>query len=376
MADGTSSSDKENSVPNGYNEMDKLKSTQAMHLKHLEEVANKDYYDPDQPMEERRKIRKQFRGFTRNLDDHRSEYLKPDDDGLFNLLVSADSAFKNVKQTTDATLDARFLVSALNLTTKRVLNLNVGASGVCIDIDEFVSKCKFQMQSDLAACHGHRRGEGVDDGDIDIIGGLPWDLFSIHHGFPSSRRPALSDHLLGPLAIQKKYRVMKERRKGLGRRKLETEVRPTEMTGSENETHAQASAMAKVYNTHRALTEYFENHATEDELENGMNLFKVVINPKSFSQTIENIFYVSFLVKEGNIAVWTDEDTGLLKMLPAQPATQQERREKNIYASQMIFSFTMWEWRQAIEVFDITFPPVIPHREKEDTNIGTTGWFR
>lgn len=36
------------------------------------------------------------------------------------------------------------------------------------------------------------------------------------------------------------------------------------------------------------------------------SLFEYVINPHSFGQTVENLFYVSFLIKEGNAGIVKD----------------------------------------------------------------------
>ena len=41
--------------------------------------------------------------------------------------------------------------------------------------------------------------------------------------------------------------------------------------------------------------------------EAGVSLFEFVINPESFGQSVENLFYVSFLVKEGKAAVYPAE---------------------------------------------------------------------
>lgn len=38
-----------------------------------------------------------------------------------------------------------------------------------------------------------------------------------------------------------------------------------------------------------------------------MNLFKFIINPESYTQTVENIFYTSFLIKERRAAIDYDE---------------------------------------------------------------------
>jgi non-structural maintenance of chromosomes element 4 len=33
------------------------------------------------------------------------------------------------------------------------------------------------------------------------------------------------------------------------------------------------------------------------------NLFKFVVNPNDFGQSVENVFYLSFLIKEGVVAL-------------------------------------------------------------------------
>ncbi len=42
----------------------------------------------------------------------------------------------------------------------------------------------------------------------------------------------------------------------------------------------------------------------------GIDLLKFVINPKSFGQTVENMFYISFLIRDGAVQIEFD-DSGL-----------------------------------------------------------------
>lgn len=40
-----------------------------------------------------------------------------------------------------------------------------------------------------------------------------------------------------------------------------------------------------------------------------INLFKLIVNPNSFAQSVENLFYVSFLVRTGDVSIeLTDMD--------------------------------------------------------------------
>lgn len=50
------------------------------------------------------------------------------------------------------------------------------------------------------------------------------------------------------------------------------------------------------------------NNVLENEAgENGVPYLQFIINPNSFAQTVENMFYFSFLVKEGKAAIEIDD---------------------------------------------------------------------
>lgn len=39
-----------------------------------------------------------------------------------------------------------------------------------------------------------------------------------------------------------------------------------------------------------------------------INIFRFVVNPNDFAQSVENIFYLSFLIRDGKVAFETNED--------------------------------------------------------------------
>jgi len=300
---------------------------------------------------------------TPNKKENKSEYLQPNNDGLLNTFKQANELFKNVKQTSDATLDSRLLVAASDLTLKKISNFAVGTSGVGIDVDEFVSKCIAFMKNANRRQQQHRSSD--DDSSDDATN---WAYLGRAAAFKGNKRPATSDFLLGPLAVQKKVRVQKARKQGLGRRRGEKATQPVEVDAKDIK-QSDNNALKLVKEVFDILYQYFEEYGIED----GVSLFNIVLNPQSFAQSVENMFFVSFLVKEGKVAIF-DTEEGAPYLMIADPADDKQRNEDDIKRKQMIFSITMWEWKELIEVFDIK-ESIIPTREKEAANIGATGWY-
>ncbi len=73
---------------------------------------------------------------------------------------------------------------------------------------------------------------------------------------------------------------------------------------------------------------------------------KFLFNPKSFTQTVENIFHFSFMIKEGAAAISTtqqqDEIDGSSKVRPVvRPATLQNMENKKTHSKQAIVALNM-----------------------------------
>ncbi|CEJ60211.1 hypothetical protein PMG11_08794 [Penicillium brasilianum] len=370
----------------------------------LSQRKDRRFYDPDQPEEERRKVRKGYRDLTSIFNDSRTEYMQPGNNGILKTLETANDLYTKVKQTSDATSDSRLLVNAADLTHKKTAQLALGDSSAGIDVDEFVSKCISYMRSgpDLADEGTQRRQrlrqtqrDANDSDDGDSGDAMNWDWLGRMACFHHNSRPAVSGFLLGPLSIQKRSRQNTQR---AGREQFNSTqaIQPQDLNledlGQQENTNL--TTMCKnikslldrtiqdiEHEVNRILNE--EGEPTEERVLEVMNehhtsptggvcLFKFCINPLSFGQSVENLFYVSFLVRDGHAGV-SMSARGTPTLNNAEPYPPHEAQAKRIQKHQAIFSLDFETWSSIVEAFRID-ECFIPHREEIEEGAGQT-WY-
>jgi len=84
-----------------------------------------------------------------------------------------------------------------------------------------------------------------------------------------------------------------------------------------------------------------------------VNLFRFVIDPNSFGATIENLFHVSFLVKEGKVDIKVDEDLGLPVIIPVGKARQGEGGAVQEMKNQVVMNICMEDWETLKEKMNV-----------------------
>lgn len=182
------------------------------------------------------------------------------------------------------------------------------------------------------ACRRPTRRHEDDEEDERLSTSLNWDALGRNACFPYSMRPPVPSFLLGPLSVEKKQRTQTQRRARQAKDTAGREARPEALTkddmqqSDENSLTKTCSTILTHLGSHISRAEQTLSRAgfKEEDLHsqrgkamlkkcrlssNGqVSLFEYALNPRSFGQTIENLFYISFLIKEGAVGVDQDED--------------------------------------------------------------------
>ncbi|KAJ3993335.1 Nse4 C-terminal-domain-containing protein [Lentinula boryana] len=300
-------------------------------------------YDPDQNAEEKRALRREYRAIHKNMEGIRQNIRDCTIDNLTDTVKRADKAFYKVKNTTEATLDSSVLMqlTASHAQMARSLKSGLGA----FDMDDYLVKLVTFMG-------GHKPdNQNPDDPDADdalLDAPLDWDQIGRRALAKSRRVP-----VVGFIKNELQSNVPKFEKNKADERKPQ-EIREEDIERSVNETTKNVATLESIL-----------------EETGAVNLFRFVVNPESFAQSVENMFYLSFLIRDGKAALDTDEHGEPTIFGCAQPSD--EDFTNGLRKRQIVFELDMATWERAIEVFEIT-EPIIPTRETAKTKIGNK-WY-
>ncbi|KAJ7038930.1 Nse4 C-terminal-domain-containing protein [Mycena alexandri] len=307
-------------------------------------------YDPDQDVHEKREIRRNYRLLHKALDDPHARHTPAE---LHAKVDEANEIFENVKDPQEAVLDSSFLVKTTTATSRTARALRFGTG--TFNIDDFVTRL-------ITFMGGYKPPEEItsDASDLEEEDDSPLDWAKVgRRALARSRRVPAAGFMMGPLSLEQKQRAPKQQRAKFEKNKNDEtkpqSIREEDISRSENETTKNVAIVA-------ALLEQIDK----------INLFRLVINPNSFSQSLENIFYLSFLIRDAKVAFQIDDD-GEPLVFACEEVSDQDRETGVLLKRQLIFEFDMATWRRAIEVFEIT-EPFIPTRPRAKTRLGQQ-WY-
>eukprot|EP01117_Protostelium_nocturnum_P004599 TRINITY_DN1660_c0_g1_i1.p1 TRINITY_DN1660_c0_g1~~TRINITY_DN1660_c0_g1_i1.p1 ORF type:complete len:381 (-),score=129.78 TRINITY_DN1660_c0_g1_i1:18-1160(-) len=292
---------------------------------------------PKQTNEERKQIRRGYRTLLNQTMDLRPELIQPESNGLDVALDESKGLFRKVKYTREAALDSEVLVSISRLGTERTMRLQTGLSKR--DVSGFIGHVRKLLLSK----------EGDESQEITKSG---WDSLAKLTSKYVSRTPTI-DNMVGPLGIVPPER--KERKK-IEKDKLSERVAPENIAANRELTQEELNQDA------RKRVAVIREKLEETKK---MNFFNFILDPHSFTQSIENIFHYSFLVKDGQAALMVQNDVPYAA--PTQPPTEDDAASGRADRKQCVVKFDYKTYQDLLKAYHIKEATLPRHKNSDDT---------
>ncbi|NXD36265.1 NSE4A protein, partial [Copsychus sechellarum] len=262
--------------------------------------------------------------------ENREAMLNSKSNRLTEALEEANRLFDGVRRAREAALDAQFLVIASNIGKEKATELHSEMSA--FDSTAFAE--------DLLTFMGINRTEEEETDDSEDASDvfLPSDAWkTMGEEAPKYFRRAPTFHfMMGSFKSEPpvpKQRI--ERQKKASRGKAERAM-PAQLKKME-ESHQEATEK-EVERILGILQTHFENDPNTP-----ISFFDFVIDPNSFSRTVENMFHVSFLIRDGLAKIKMDE-VGLPIIEPLKPSGAEEDSRAGA-RNQVVISLDQKEWQ-------------------------------
>jgi hypothetical protein len=246
--------------------------------------------------------------------------------------------------------DSRNLKEVGDLMDLGMRSIKIGSTEKALRPNEFIRRLKIHlladsMNSDVRDDDDDRESFLEQSHDFNEFNWFSLGTFLYSRG----SKPISTGHLLGPLEIEKKIRQVQSRAKADFSKETVT---------AQNLTSNEINADSTNHTTNAVLNCYKIFHSKAKGRK--MNIFEFFINPNSFSQSIENMFYTSFLVRDGRLVLEEDEEgypvISELPPLPSDPRARDEeiarRHEKP--SNHIIFQLEYDSWQNLVQKFNIT----------------------
>ncbi|KPP76882.1 non-structural maintenance of chromosomes element 4A-like [Scleropages formosus] len=342
--------------------------------------------DDDDPAE-RRQLRHQYRELINSVQQNREDILSPTNNKLTEVLEEANRLFVNgnagilsytISQlcscfllvsfslrclcfsTREAALDAQFLVLATDLGKEKANQLH--ADGSAFDPSAYAEHLNNERLISLVLEYfqlsfmGLNRLEEAEDSDEEgaSSGYLPQDAWrKLAKRAENCFRTTPSFHfMLGSFLAEPpppRQRVERQRRAPVKEAKR---IMPTQLKKME-ESHQEATEKEV-----ERILGYLQSYHTDDPT-SPISYYEFVTDPTSFSRTVENIFHVSFLIRDGMAKIYQDRDKlpciGTKDMSSPVPEGEAEGSSSR---QQCVISISPRSWKEIIEVFGIKEPMI------------------
>jgi len=287
----------------------------------------------------RRQVRSKYRDVLEDLQVNAKEYV---DEGNFNItekLLQVDKLYNSVTQTREAAMDSSTIAHIALLGKQKAQALKT---------DMFTFK-PTEFAEKLVVFNGCKRGDQMPEDKWRQLGEHVRKYFKTAPSFTC---------MLGTFErAEYKGKEKTVRQKNAAEKEdfVKNKTKVKELTRMEKSNEETTAKMTE--HVYMLLKKFYDSYDKEP-----VDFFEFTCDPKSFGRTVENIFYLSFLVREGLAKVFLDDD----RLPVLEPVDRRKDAEGNLVQEQLdtslfnqvVLSFSYPQWKEIVEVWGIETPAI------------------
>ena len=225
-----------------------------------------------------------------------------------------------MKNTREAALDSEFLALTSVLAFEQTKRMPTHAD--LVDVGDFVERCRSLMEETV---------DRAEEGPIEV---LNWKKLALLSRNYFNFTPSLS-FMYGPLDIVAKQRKEIKR---AAKEKIAEKVSATEIT----EVVEEGDGLETSKQVERVF-DHLERTCTKfNEEKKDLPFLKFVLDPISFTHTIENLFHLSFLVRDGHVKL-NKKEAHLTLELTEPPTEADYQRGRTRAQSVVKIDYNTWQ---------------------------------
>ncbi|XP_058070828.1 non-structural maintenance of chromosomes element 4 homolog A isoform X2 [Magnolia sinica] len=299
----------------------------------IREEAGRSEPSARQAVSERRVLRSRYLVVKNLIDDEREDISRADSDKFNSIIGEVENLHQLVQKPREQVVDAEALLDIANTLVTSVKSH--GNDGVTPS--DFVTA--------LLGSFGRQDGASSSDGACSLVSWTDIGL-AVSHVF--KKAPGFST-MIGPMSTELKQRKTAVQRK---------RTRPTESTRPEE---VEGTGEEEKTDTDKNMSTMFDILRKKKRV----RLENLVLNRSSFAQTVENIFALSFLVKDGRAEITVNDDRHHF-VLPRNAPSANALASGEVSYSHFVFRFDFKDWvlmKRYVGVGE----ELMPHRHGADT---------
>ncbi|XP_049711563.1 non-structural maintenance of chromosomes element 4 homolog A [Elephas maximus indicus] len=299
-----------------------------------------------------RQIRHQYRALINSVQQNREDILNAGDK-LTEVLEEANTLFNEVSRAREAVLDAHFLVLASDLGKEKAKQLRSDLNS--FDTLRYVEALLTHMGVNPLEAEELIHDEGGSDSELLVYdswkraGKTAENTFNKTHTF---------HFLLGSIQGEPPEPKPRADRPKKTRTTEEQRVMPTQLKRME-ESHQEATEK-EVERILGLLQTYFQ-----EDPDTPISFFDFVVDPHSFPRTVENIFHVSFIIRDGFARIRLDDD----RLPVIEPVNTNEENEGVDHNTQTrhqgIIALSYRDWEEIVKTFEISEPVIASSQSQQ-----------